>query len=133
MFIVPFIHNIVDQATIKINVIKILTIGGKILWEEKNSLDIDKDILNPNDIYKKNKIIKYDKVTQLCEVDITKTNISDFYKWDEIDINDNETFCWRSYIYLTGVDGIIWLNIPETEKLGKYLVKDLIMAIILKK
>ena len=34
--------------------IKLLTIGGQIIWEEENTLHIDNDILNPNDIYRKN-------------------------------------------------------------------------------
>lgn len=133
MFIIPFTHNIIDQNTFKINVIKLLTIGGNSLWEENNSLNLDKDILNPNDIYKRGTQIKFDKNTYLCEVDCEKTNISDFYNWDEIDLKDTDTFCWRSYFYLTGNDNISWLNIPENEKLSKYLVKDLVRTIVHKK
>ena len=59
MFIVPFIHNVVNHNNIKIHNIKLLTIGSKYLWEEDNNLDIDTDILNPNDIYRKNNIIKF--------------------------------------------------------------------------
>jgi phage tail protein X len=51
MFIVPFIHKVVTQNNLQINVFKVLTIGGSELWEEENGLNIDKDILNPNDIY----------------------------------------------------------------------------------
>ena len=133
MLIIPFTHNVVDQNTIKINVINLLTIGGNTLWEENNSLNLNNDILNPNDIYIRNKPIKLDKFTHLCEVDNEKTNISDFYKWDEIGLEDKETFCWRTYIFLTGSDGMTWLDIPESEKLNKYLVKDIVKAIIQKK
>jgi hypothetical protein len=133
MLILPFIHNIINNSTFKVNTIKFLTIGGKFIWEEKNNLDINLDILNPNDIYTKIQPINFDKKLQLCEVDTQKTIISEFYRWEEINIEDTDTFCWRTYYYLTNADDICWLNIPENEKLGSYKVKDLIQSIVLKK
>jgi hypothetical protein len=132
MFILPFIHEVVPQNTFQVNVIKILTIGGQTLWEEENKLHIDKDILNPNDIYRKATPIKFDKQLQLCEVDVSKTNILDFYKWKELDCNDTETFCWRTFIHLANNDQI-WLNIPDSEMIGNYKVKDIIAKIMEKK
>ena len=130
MLIVPYIHKVTNQNNINIHSIRILTIGGKQIWEEKDSLNIDKDILNPNDIYRKNDIIKIDKKLILCEVDMEKTNINDIYKWSEIDINDNETFCWRDYIYFIGNDNENWLNIPKNEKLGDVNINKIISSII---
>lgn len=132
MFILPFIHEVVPQTAFQVNVIKILTIGGQTLWEEENKLHIDKDILNPNDIYRKSTPIKFDKQLQLCEVDITKTNILDFYKWKELDISDNETFCWRTIVHLANGKEC-WLNIPDSEKIGNYKLKDIITRIMEKK
>jgi hypothetical protein len=133
MLILPFIHNVVNNNNFEVNIIKVLTLGGQILWEEKNSLHLDNDILNPNDIYRKNNPIKYDKTLQLCEVDTNRTNISDFYKWEEISLEDTETFCWKTYYYFNGTNRLCWLEIPDNEKLGKYSVKDLIKAIVQKK
>jgi hypothetical protein len=133
MLILPFTHNIHNTNNLNVNTIKFFTIGGKLIWEEENSLHIDKDILNPNDIYRKSKPIKFDKKLKLCEVNDIKTNISDFYKWEEINLEDSDTFCWKTYYYFTGTDNMCWLNIPETEKIGDYKVKDLIQTIILKK
>ena len=133
MLILPFIHNVIDQNSIQIHTIKVLTIGGHKIWEEDNSLNLDKDILNPNDIYRKGTTIKFDKQLQICEVNSEKTKISDFYKWDEINIEDTETFCWRTYVYLTGNSSANWLDIPVSEILGKYSVRDLVAKIIQKK
>lgn len=134
MLIIPFIHNVIDNNKyFNVHSIKILTIGGRNLWEEKNTLHLDNDILNPNDIYRKGLPIKYDKKLQLCEVDVEKTNISDFYKWDELPLNDTDTFCWRTYYYLSGTNDICWLETPENEKIDNYTIKDLIKAIIQKK
>lgn len=133
MLIIPFIHNVVDQNSIQVHTIKVLTIGGRGIWEEDNSLNLDKDILNPNDIYRKGTTIKFDKQLQICEVNIEKTKISDFYKWDEIAFEDTETFCWRTYVYLSGNGSANWLDIPASEILGKYKIRDLIAKIIQKK
>jgi hypothetical protein len=133
MLIIPFIHNVVDQNSIQIHTIKVLTIGGRGIWEEDNSLNLDKDILNPNDIYRKGTTIKFDKQLQICEVNTEKTKITDFYKWDEIAFEDTETFCWRTYVYLSGNGSANWLDIPVSEILGKYKIRDLIAKIIQKK
>jgi len=133
MLILPFIHNKVNQNNIEIHSIKVLTVGGREIWEENNKLNLDKDILNSNDIYRIGLPIKFDKQLQLCEVDITKTNINDFYKWDEIDYEDREMFCWRTYIYLNGDGNTNWLEIPVSEMLGKYYIKDLVDKIMKKK
>lgn len=132
MFIIPFIHNIFKetQSNINIHTIKILTIGGKQLWEENNNLDIDHDILIPNDIYRIGDISKIGKNLKLCKVDTSKTNINDYYKWEEISINDTDTFCWRTYIQIIDNNNYNWLNIPDNEKLGKILLRDIIDAII---
>jgi hypothetical protein len=133
MFILPFTHTITKQNNFEVITIKLLTIGGKQLWKEKSTLHLDRDILNPNDIYRKGNQLKIGKSLHLCEVDLERTNISDFYKWDELDINDSETFCWKSYVYLAGNNGDSWLTIPSDEKLGKYSIKDIINTIVKRK
>lgn len=133
MLILPYTHSIVNNNNLDVNIIRILTIGGKTLWEENNSLHIDNDILNSNDIYRKTIPIKFDNNLYLCEIDIEKTNISEFYKWEEISINDTDTFCWKTYYYFTGSNKISWLDIPDSERLSNYKVKDLIRVIVQKK
>jgi hypothetical protein len=138
MFIIPFIHTIVqqnniNQTSINVNVIKILTIGGKLVWEESDLLDIDNDILKPNDLHLKGRIIKLNNNTYLCEIDTSKINIDNFYKWEEIPYTDNDTFCWRSYVQLIDNKNNNWLNIPNSEKLGNISVKTIISKIFEKK
>jgi hypothetical protein len=130
MLILPFTHNIVNQNNINIHVIKLLTIGGKTIWEEEDSLNIDTDILNSNDIYRKGNLIKMKKKLHLCEVDLNKTNMNDFYNWNEIAVNDNNTFCWRNYIQFLDNNTHSWLNIPQTEKLGNVSISEIIQTII---
>jgi hypothetical protein len=134
MLILPFIHSVISNNTnsnFKVNVIKVLTIGGYTIWEEDNSLHIDNDILNPNDIYRKGASIKYDNI-QLCEVDTNKTNLSEMYNWNECGLDDSTTFCWRTFYYFTN-NKICWLETPNNEQIGKYTIKELIDTIIRRK
>ncbi len=135
MFIIPFTHTVVNQpninqASINVNIIKILTIGGKYIWQEDDNLDIDKDILRPNDLYRTaKKVIKLSKNIYLCEIDTVKTDVDNFYKWEEIAYDDNETFCWKTYIQLFDAKNNNWLNIPDDEKLANVSVKTIIKTI----
>jgi hypothetical protein len=141
MLILPFIHGVLKNTNknntsntsttnnFQVNIIKILTIGGNTIWEEDNSLHIDNDILNPNDIYRKKEPIKYDGNLHLCEVDTDKTNVSGMYNWNECDLNDSDTFCWRTFYYFTN-NTSCWLESPDNEKLGNYSIKKLINVII---
>jgi hypothetical protein len=130
MFIIPYIHNVVEQNTFKVNIIKLLTLGGQGLWEEDSELKVDRDILNPNDIYTKNTHYKLGNDIMLCEVDTTKTNINDFYKWEEIDLESTDIFCWRTYIYFADNNEIPWLQTPNNQLLSNYKVEDILKRIV---
>ena len=126
MFIIPFIHkqSVLDKITISI--FQILTVGGKELWTEDNSFNLENDILVPNGIFLEKSPIQNDN-TFLCKVDVTKTNISDFYKWDEIKLEDKDIFCWRTFYTFGEKDNYCnWLPVPTNQYIGKYNYKDLI-------
>ena len=65
----------------------------------------------------------------MCEIDAVKTVIDNFYKWEEIGYDDEETFCWKTYIQLFDNKNNNWLNIPDEEKLANISVKTIIKAI----
>lgn len=126
MFIIPYFHNHKKLPNTIVNLFTILTIGGKYVWEEDDNLDIEGEILYPNGIYLKNKPTKYGTIV-LCNVDTDKTDINDFYKWNEIDKDDTSTFCWKTiYTFNGNTDDIKWwLPIPKEEKLGPYTYNEL--------
>lgn len=112
-----------------IHSIRILTIGGTQLWEEADNLDIDCDILESNDIYRKGPIHVINNL-RLCEVDTERTAIADFYKWNELPVQDHDTFCWRNMYHIVGDRGDSWLDIPTKEKLGTIPMSHVMNAIL---
>jgi len=126
MFIVPFIHkqNIVNN--IYINVFRILTVGGHEVWAEDDSASIA-DILTVNGIVTVVPPVKID-TTYFCKVDAEQTNMSDFYKWEEIE--DKDTFCWRTFYAFGQKENYSnWLPIPTNEYIGQYSYKDLLCTL----
>ncbi len=133
MFIIPFTHTIKNEKNIKINIIKILTIAGKDLWEEESNLDIQSDILIPNGLYSLNKtpIFKLKGLdVYMCEIDIDKTTMTDFYNLNEIDI-ESDNFCWRTFYHITDLNNNIWLPVPDNEKISNFKIIDIINAILI--
>jgi len=109
MFILPYIHKKTTINTITVNSYTILTIGGKELWQEDSNHI--KQIIEENDIYT-DSIIKKDNI-YICKVNQEKTNISDFYKWNEI---TDSKFCWRT-LYTFG-ENQLWLPHPHETMSG---------------
>lgn len=132
MFIVPFICKVSKQNNMTIHSIHVLTVGGIQLWEEEGHLRTKEDVLEPNDIYGKGDVIAVDKF-RLCEVDTERTQIGDFYKWKELPVHDQETFCWRTFYYFAGQSleqKDTWLDIPSKERLGTVPVARLMRTIL---
>jgi hypothetical protein len=125
MFIVPFIYKKTIIQQLCITIFKILTVGGKQLWVENDSFDIN-DILTPNEIYTDKSPQKFGNI-MLCSVDINKTNINDFYKWEDISLQDNDTFCWRTfYTFGEKENYTSWLPVPTNEYSSDYNYKELL-------
>jgi len=109
-----------------IHMIKILTIGGTTLWKEDQSLAVETDILHPNGIYVEAKPFQW-KDAYFCKVDTSKTEMNDFYQWDEIP-KQSDMFCWRTfYAFGNELTCDSWLPIPSY--LEPYPCKDLFRCI----
>jgi hypothetical protein len=126
MFIIPFIHKIRKVNTMTVHMIQILTIGGTTLWKESPSLQLEADILHPNGIYLEETPFQW-KDVYFCKVDTTKTEMDDFYQWDEIS-KQSDMFCWRTfYTFGNELACDSWLPIPS--HLEPYSCNDLIRCI----
>lgn len=94
----------------------ILTVGGQALWAEDIARisTVEADYLEPSGIYLRNKpFVKENMI--FCEVCTTKTNMKDFYTWNELLVEDTETFCWRTF-YTFGSTEANWLPISNDFK-----------------
>ena len=123
MFIIPFIHKKIQQQ-MPIHQYHILTVGGTTLWAEESLIrTIEADHLHPNGIYLVSKAVLKGDIAY-CQVDMHKTNMTDFYTWNELPIEDKETFCWRTF-YTFGSKESSWLPISNEKCLGPYPCQDL--------
>jgi hypothetical protein len=127
MFIIPFIHRTKQLSNMTIHIFQILTIGGTTLWKENPIASLETDILHPNGIYLDQPLIKR-KDVMLCSVDPKKTDMNDFYQWNELP-KESDTFCWRTF-YTFG-DKIPndtnyhnWLPVPSQERMEPYLCEE---------
>ena len=126
MFIIPFIHNKPKHASQHIHQYYILTIGGTELWSDPDIINIEADILLPSGIHIHGSPFTLNGAI-FCEVDTSKTIMSDFYKWDEISIEDRSTFCWRTFYTFDSKD---WLPTPKHASIGPYLYQDVFDMIL---
>jgi hypothetical protein len=85
--------------------IQLLLHGGKYLLEEmydgKDPVGWYKDILEKQDIFihqGKQQVWKGQTIIWF-EVDTTKTVISEFTAWNELDKTDTESLAWKPYLY----------------------------------
>jgi hypothetical protein len=132
MLLIPYVHKIIKRNNVNIHKISILTVDGKQLWEELNitdMIDIEKNILNTNEIYSKG-VYEIGNNIILCNVDDNKTNMNDMYNWKEIPNSNNDIFCWRDYYLFVGNNDSNWLNISKKEKIGNISVQNLLYSIL---
>jgi hypothetical protein len=126
MFILPYHSSSRTFQAIHITTFHCLTLGGALLWKEDDSLDVVRDIIEPNGIYLSSPPVKVNDIV-FCQVDTTRTNLADQYQWEEIPLTDRQTFCWRTY-YLMGTDtcNTNWLPLPAEERLEPYSLQEVI-------
>jgi hypothetical protein len=102
MFIIPYVFQKKTINSMVMIAIELLTIGGVALWEESATSDVE-EILLSNDLHitHMEQISHKGDIGYLCVIDTAKTNMADFYKWDEINKTQTDLFCWRKF-YLFG-------------------------------
>jgi len=138
MFILPYHSSSRTFQAIHITTFHCLTLGGALLWKEDDSLDVVRDILEPNGIYLSSSPVKVNDIVY-CQVDTTRTNLADQYQWEDISLTDRQTFCWRTYYLMgkgTDTDADTdadadnsktnWLPFPAEERLEPYSLQEVI-------
>ena len=128
MIIIPFTHRTKVLSNMTIHIFRILTIGGTTLWKEEDSLDLHQDILHPNGIYLDGAPILWNNA-YLCKVDINKTEMNDFYNWEEISKN-SDLFCWRTFYTFGDTNKHCrWMEMPQEERLEPYYCHEILDSI----
>jgi hypothetical protein len=126
MFIIPFIGKRTTNNNMIVTSFSIFTVGGTQLWQESDTFTVS-EILGANDIFVSDPPI-FKNGAYFCKVDTKKTNMADFYKWEEIAPESDETFCWRTfYLFGSTQDHSSWLPLQD-KRLGHYTYQELFDA-----
>jgi hypothetical protein len=140
MIIVPYIHtSYYSKHTNKtIHKVKILCQGGSQLWIEDDVIEKNIDDYLINNILSENGLFcinnKFHRVglnTFLCPIDTKKTDMSIMYNWHELEMEDNETLSWCTYIVITNPnetgETLFWLKSPSIHKDFNYIIENIVL------
>ena len=94
MFIVPY-YKSVDSNWTRYSLF--LSNGGKELWSIENTIKPThiKTILKKNDLIAIGSPVKLGSC-YFVEIDTVKTNLAEFYTWDEVAFPSGSEDCWRT-------------------------------------
>ena len=114
MKLVPFIltKKITNKFTyFSLNVF--LAHAGRSVWKtEEPGVLSEKVILSeycePNGIAVSKVFLDSSSNTAYLQVDTDKTNLSEFYTWDEAVVLQNKPECWRRFYFMKDKDGSSW-------------------------
>lgn len=112
MKLIPFYLRESFKNSFKIQTLTLfLGYAGKSVWttEESgflNSEQILKNYCEPNGIFVKSIHIEKDRA--YIEVDEQKTNLSEFYTWEEALRKPGKPECWRRFYFLHDKEGGEW-------------------------
>ena len=120
MKLVPFYKT---QKQTKTHTITCLTFflscAGKRLWRtETNEILTEKQILDeycePNGFVVEHIWMDSKKQTAYLQIDPKKTNLSDFYTWDEAITKLGKPECWRSFYFIQDKEGTEWWSTKDS-------------------
>jgi hypothetical protein len=119
MKLVPYIYTQgVSESGLTIHKISVfLTRGGTAIWQTdevgpQSEEFLQEEYLLPNGLYSRSCSIDKIKDIAWVEIDVTKTNLADFYTWTEVLTNPKvaaaKPECWRSYYFFIDTDTNHW-------------------------
>ena len=116
MFILPFVctRSPPSPSSSPLTILRILTLGGKDLWQEDDMLRLAEDILEPNGL----PLLRHHshKGIHFCQLDPTQLDLSEYYDWEEVDPTATPpVFCWRTFYWMGDT-----LPPPSTAYLGPF-------------
>ncbi len=124
MKVLPFILAKKEVTPFHITSINLfLAHAGKSVWktEESGNVSLDcivKEYCEPNGIYIVKAHLDTNTQTAYVLVDSKRTNVSEFYTWEEALQQQSKPECWRRFYFIQDTDGANWWSpegLTETE------------------
>lgn len=112
MKLFPFILKDIKE-TLKMTSLKVfLGLGGKALWRTDETAlsheQVKEEYLLPNGLIPK-RMFEVASIL-FVEIDSAKTNLQDFYTWEEALIQSSKPECWRTFSFFTDGKGAEWFS-----------------------
>jgi hypothetical protein len=110
MKVLPFILKQKQASLTMTNLCLFLAHGGRTFWQtDESSLsqqELEQEYLLPNGLIPK-KIYFKNNIAYVW-IDIDKTNLQDFYSWEEASKHPEKPECWRSFYFFEDASGSPW-------------------------
>jgi len=103
----------------------VLTLSGTALWKEEDTLDLVKEVLEPNGLFLSADPILHNGI-YYCPIDTTRTDTSDDYHWEEIDPAQGGQFCWRTFYQCEPYR----LSPPASERLEPFSCREVLDSLM---
>lgn len=116
MKVLPFFLTQKKQENFRIQCLNVfLSHAGKSVWKTEESgvlseKQIREDYLDPNGFAVKSLWIDANAKIAYVEIDPSRTNLCDFYTWDEALQHPGKPECWRPFYFIQDKEGVSWWN-----------------------
>jgi hypothetical protein len=111
MKVLPFILKTNQGSLAKTHLSLFLAHGGKTLWQFEGTVtekELEKEYLRDNGFLPKQ--IWIEKEIAYVHIDAEKTNLADFYTWEEAYKHPQKPECWRSFYFFKDSTGAPWFT-----------------------
>jgi hypothetical protein len=116
MKVLPFILKTNQGTLARTNLSLFLAHGGKGFWQtEQPSVardELEKEYLVLNGLIPKQ--IWMEQEIAYVQIDAEKTNLNDFYTWEEAYKHPQKPECWRSFYFFKDATGAPWFTPSAT-------------------
>lgn len=124
MKVLPFILKEKQGSLAITNLSLFLAHGGRSFWQTEeltiSNKALEEEYLLPNGLFPKS--VHASKEIVYVWIDENKTNVNDFYMWEEAYKHPQKPECWRSFYFFKDSTGTPWFgpgSQPEAEIEGK--------------
>lgn len=117
MKLIPFFYSKKETNEFTIYTLRLFTErAGKSIWKADGQLsadEISRDHMEPNGLFSKRVLINKD--IAFIEIDSEKTNLNDFFSYEEALANPDKPECWRKFYFFIDKRNESWWSSKDIQ------------------